>query len=94
MLVVYCFILFILIFIIFLVIRSLVLRKKHISVELFARALQNENSGQYEEAVVLYESALTEVEKIKFHSGLRTKIIEKLKLLHTIVDYQNSHRIR
>jgi hypothetical protein len=76
------------------VIRSLVLRKKNISVELFARALKNENSGQYEEAVVLYESALTEVKKVKFHHGLESKIIEKLKLLHTIVDYQNSHRIK
>jgi hypothetical protein len=94
MLFVYCFLLLILLSIIFMVIRSLVLRKTHISVELFARALQNENSGQYEEAVVLYESALTEVEKIKFHSGLRNKIIEKLKLLHTIVDYQKSHRIK
>jgi hypothetical protein len=94
MLYLYGLLLFIVLAIIFLVIRSLVLRKKHISVELFAKALQNENSGQYEEAVVLYENALSEVEKIKFHSGLRAKIVEKLKLLHTIVDYQNSHRVR
>jgi hypothetical protein len=86
------FFLFIVLSIIFLVIRSIVLRKKNLSVELFAKALKNENSGHYEEAVVTYKSALNEVKKIRFHSSLRNKIIEKIKLLHTLIDYNNSNR--
>ena len=78
--------------IIFLVIRYLVLRKKNVSVELFARALKNENSGHYEEAVVIYENALNEVKKNRFHSSLENKIIEKLKVLHTCIEYKNDHR--
>jgi hypothetical protein len=78
--------------VIFLAIRSFVLRKKNISVELFYKALKNENSGHYEEALATYESALNEVKKIRFHSSLKNKIIEKLKIMHTYIDYNNSHR--
>lgn len=78
--------------IIFLVIRSIVLRKKHISVELFSKALKNENNGHYEEAVITYKIALSEVKKLRFHSRLQSKIIEKIKLLHTLIEYKNSHR--
>jgi len=78
--------------IIFLVVRSLVLRKKNISVELFNKALKNENSGHFEEAVVTYESALNEVKKIRFHGNLKNKIVEKLKVLHTLIEYNNGIR--
>lgn len=75
---------------IFMLIRFLVMRKKNIAVELFSEALRNENSGDYEAAAVIYARALGEVKKIRFHSKLRVKITEKLKLLHTIIDYNNS----
>ena len=75
--------------VIFLAIRSFVLRKKNISVELFYKALKNENSGHFEEAKVTYESALNEVKKIRFHSNLKNKIIEKLKVLHSVLNYKN-----
>jgi len=80
--------------IIFFVIRFLILRRKNISVELFHTALKNENSGYYEEAVVNYENALNEVNKIRFHGSLKNKIVEKLKLLHTLIEYNNSNRIK
>ena len=84
--------LFIVLSVIFLVFRSLVLRRKNISVELFNEALRNENSGHYEEALVTYENALHEVSKIRFHGNFKNKIVEKLKLLHTLIEYKNSIR--
>lgn len=84
--------LFIVLSVIFCVIRYIVLRKKHISVELFSKALKNENNGHYEEAVATYKIALSEVKKLRFHSRLQHKIIEKIKLLHTLIEYKNSHR--
>jgi hypothetical protein len=70
------------------------LRKKNIPAELFLEALRNENSGNFEEAVVTYENALNEVNKTRFHGGsLKTRITEKLKVLRTIIDYENSQHI-
>jgi hypothetical protein len=89
----YYFILFVGLSIIILVLRSLVSAKKNISVDLFNEALRNENNGLYEEAVVNYESALNEVNKTRFHSTFKNKIIEKLKVLHTLIEYNNGVRI-
>jgi hypothetical protein len=73
----------------------LVLRKKNIPVKLFVEALRNENNGYFEEAVITYETALNEVNKIRFHGTLKNKIIAKLKLLRTVIEYKNSlHFIR
>ena len=65
--------------IVFLIIRSLVLRRKNIPVQLYVTALHNENNGNFEEALAAYESALNEVKKIRFHSRLKHKIIEIIK---------------
>ena len=78
--------------IVFLIIRSLVLRRKNIPVQLYVTALHNENNGNFEEALAAYESALNEVKKIRFHSRLKHKIIEKIKLLHTLIEHKNSFR--
>ena len=79
--------------IIVVVLRPLVYPKKNLSIDLFNEALRNENNGQYEEAVVNYESALNELNKTRFHSTFRNKIIEKLKLLHTLIEYNNGVRV-
>jgi hypothetical protein len=89
------FFLLIVLSLIILLIYFLVLRKKNIPIELFVEALRNENNGYFEEAIITYEIALNEVNKIRFHSILRNKIIQKLKLLHTVVEYKNNlHFIR
>jgi outer membrane protein assembly factor BamD (BamD/ComL family) len=88
----YC-ILFIGLSFITLFIRSLVSSKKNISVELFNEGLRNENNGQYEKAVANYESALNEVNKTRFHKTFKNKIIDKLKVLHTLIDYNNGVRM-
>jgi hypothetical protein len=77
----------------FIIIRSWVLQRKNIPVELFVKALQNENSGNFEQALISYESALDEVNKIRFHRSFKNKIIEKIKLLHTLIEYKNSFQI-
>lgn len=86
----YYIIVFIVLLIAILVIRSWVLQRKNIPVELFVKALQNENSGNFDQALISYESALEEVNKIRFHRNLKHKIIEKIKLLHTLIEYRNS----
>jgi hypothetical protein len=76
-----------------LLIRSFILQKKNIQDKLFTDALRIENSGHFEEAVITYETALTEGKKIRFHStSLENRIIEKIKVLHTIIDYKNNIR--
>ena len=74
----------------FILIRYFSLRKKNIPLQLFIKALKDENSGNFEEAIITYENALNEVKKIKFNNALKFKIVEKLKLLHTVIDYNNN----
>lgn len=84
------FFLIIVLSLIILSVRFFILRRKNISLELYVEALRNENSGHFEVAVINYEAALDEVKKIRFHSILKNRIIEKLKLLHTIMEYKNN----
>jgi len=89
------FFLLIVLSIIVLLIYFFVVRKKNIPVGLFVEGLRNENNGHFEAAIINYETALNEVRKIRFHGTLKNKIIEKLKLLHTVIEYENNlHFIR
>lgn len=67
----------------------IILRKKNIPLEIFTAARKFENDGQIETALLTYESALVEVNKIKFNSDLKAKIVGKLKMLHAWQDYQD-----
>jgi hypothetical protein len=89
----YYILLIIVLSIVFLIVRSWVLQRKNIPVELYVKALQNENSGNFEQALISYESALNEVNKIRFHRNLKNKIINKIKLLRTLIEYKNSFHI-
>jgi len=77
---------------IILLIRFFVLRRKSIPSELLAEALQDENNGHFEAAVITYESVLNEIKKIRFHNDMKNKITEKLKVLHTSIEFVNSFR--
>lgn len=69
-------------------------KKKNISLELYASALRNENDGLYDAAVADYEQALTELEKLRFRDArLMAGIQEKLKVLHTIISYNNNFQV-
>jgi hypothetical protein len=66
-------------------------RVNNLPVELFHEALRNENKGDYLAALHSYESALNEVNKSKYsHTDLRLKILAKLKLLNTVINYENT----
>lgn len=71
-------------------IRSLFLKKKNLPVELFVEGLKYENNGHFDEAIINYENALAEVKKNRFHNNLKNRIIQKLKVLQTIIEYQKS----
>ena len=55
---------------------------------LFIAAIKAENQGNYQEASDAYENALCEVKKSRFDRYLKTKILEKLKLLQTLKTYK------
>lgn len=78
--------------VLFFLIKGLLGRRKDTSVDFFVAALKNENDGYYEEAVITYEKALTEAKKSRFHNMLKVKISEKIKVLHTVIEYENSAR--
>ncbi len=70
------------------------IHKKNKPEEFFSEALRNENSGYFEEAINNYQSALDEEMKSRFqNNGLKNKITEKIKILHTNIDYKNSMHI-
>ena len=72
------------------IIRSLFSKKKNLPGELFAEGLKYENNGHFDEAIINYENALAEVEKNRFHNTLKNRIIQKIKVLQTIIEYQKS----
>jgi transcriptional regulator CtsR len=77
------------IFMLVYMIRIFFFNRKSIPAELFSEALRNENSGNFEAAVLNYETALTEVNKSRFNRGkMMRKITEKLKVLRTVINYQ------
>jgi len=72
------------------IISSLFLKKKDLPVELFVEGLRYENDGHFDEAIMNYENALNEVRKNRFQSELENRIIQKLKVLHTISEYKKN----
>jgi len=74
--------------------RRFFLNKKNVPDELFTEALRNENSGYFETAIVKYERALDEVKKTRFQdNSLKSKIVNKLKVLHTVIEYKNGFHL-
>jgi hypothetical protein len=71
------------------VISSIFLRKKNLPAELFTEGLRYENDGLFE-AIINYENALSEIKKNRFHRDLENRIIQKLKVLYTISEYQKN----
>ena len=71
--------------------RRFIFRKKNIPDELFSEALRKENDGNFAIAKGIYERALDEINKTGFQgSDLKNKIIDKLKVLDTVINYGNS----
>jgi hypothetical protein len=62
--------------------------KKNIHTELYMEGIRNENNGLYKRALNNYEEALTEIRKNKIPNKLGKKINDKIKMLHTIIEYE------
>jgi hypothetical protein len=73
---------------VFLFMRYLFSKNKSHVVSLFKSGLKEENTGRFEAAIRQYELALAEAEKKRFNRSLKLLISEKLKLLHTITEYE------
>jgi hypothetical protein len=76
--------------IIILIVGSILTKKQTLPVRLFIEAQKNENDGDFEQAVITYESALEEISKFRFHGSLKNRIIDKIKVLHTSIEYKNN----
>jgi len=72
--------------------RTFIHWKSHIPVGLYAKALRAENNGNFEEAITAYEILLSQCRRVRFQKAFKNKIIGKVKLLHTIIEYNNSSR--
>ena len=72
------------------IISSFFVKRKDLPVELFVEGLKYENDGHFDEAIINYENALSEVKKNRFHRDLKHKIIQKLRVLHTIIEYKKN----
>lgn len=81
-----------LIFLIVVLMRAFTHWRNNIPVGLYVKALKDENNGHFEEAIHTYEIALAQCKGVRFQRRFKNKIIGKLKLLHTIIDYNNSSR--
>jgi hypothetical protein len=74
--------------IVFLIVRYFIRRNKERVESLFKTALKEENTGKFDAAIKQYELALQEAEKNGFNKSLQQLINEKLKVLHTITEYE------
>lgn len=73
---------------IFFIVRTLVRNKRNTPAALLTEALRYENNGLYKEAVVSYEAALEKIKKIRSQKALKDRLVAKLKVLHTIIEYE------
>jgi len=84
--------LYLLLFISLLVITLIIVfyasHKKNIHTELYMEGVRNENNGLYKIALDNYQAALAEIRKHKIPNTLGKKIDEKIKMLHTIIEYE------
>jgi len=63
--------------------------KKNSHTELYKEGVRNENDGQYTLALQNYEDALSEIRKLKVDNKFGDKILERIKMLRTLIDYEN-----
>ena len=76
-------------------IRLFVQYQAYIPTILFIEGLNEENNGRYEEALISYQSALVKLSRIGGRGKIKKRIIEKERLMHTIIKYESSrHYIR
>ena len=88
---VYLSILVIIIFIVIIFLKSI---WKNANDLLFIEGVKQENLGHFEDAVIIYEKILSEISKLKFQNKFKHKIAGKIKVLHTMMEYESMFRNR
>lgn len=63
-------------------------RRKTEADTLYEEGLKEENIGNFKEAVLVYKKALSVVDNFRFRSELKTKILNRIKVLHTVIKYE------
>ena len=84
--------LFVLVLIILIVLLFLIAIRKNACDLLFMEGLKQENLGHLNEAVIIYEEALIQTGKFKFRRNFKHKIISKIRVLHTLIEYEGTFR--
>ena len=64
--------------------------KQNSHTELYSEGVRNENDGRYKMALRNYEDALSEIRKLKLNKKFGTKIAERIKILRTTIDYEQT----
>lgn len=72
------------------IILSLIRHKQNSHTELYSEGVRNENDGRYKMALRNYEDALSEIRKLKLNKKFGTKIAERIKILRTTIDYEQT----
>jgi len=67
--------------------------KKNGHTELYSEGLHNENDGHYDLALHNYQSALSEIKKLKLDKKFYDKIAQKIKTLQATIDYEKNFRL-
>lgn len=78
--------------IIFTMILFLVSARKNTVDLLFNEGLKQENLGHLHEAVIIYEEVLIKIGKFKFQGNFKQKVINRIKVLHTMIEYESTFR--
>ncbi|HEX2628564.1 MAG TPA: hypothetical protein VHM26_06130 [Chitinophagaceae bacterium] len=71
------------------IVRWLARKRKNTPDTLLVEALRYENNGIYDKAVTSYEAALEKIKKIRSQRLLHNKILQKLKVLRTLIEYES-----
>ena len=62
--------------------------KQNAHTELYSEGVRNENEGNYALALHNYEDALSEIRKLRLSKKFGQKIVERIKVLRTIIKYE------
>ncbi len=64
--------------------------KRNNHTDLYSQALRRENNGSYKLALHDYEAALNEVRKFGLNNKFDRKIVQRIKILRTTIEYENN----
>ena len=62
--------------------------KQNAHTELYSEGVRNENEGRYTLALRNYEDALSEIRKLRLSKKFGLKIVQRIKVLRTIINYE------